>query len=61
MKLKLNKKKLTNLSKDQNTLANDMTPQVVGGLKDITDLKPIIKPCTGCVSTCGIIPPFDDM
>ncbi|SFC92012.1 hypothetical protein [Pseudoalteromonas denitrificans] len=31
MKLKLNKKKLKNLSKDQKSLPADMTPQVAGG------------------------------
>ncbi|SFD19964.1 hypothetical protein [Pseudoalteromonas denitrificans] len=31
MKLKLNKKKLKNLSKDNNALPADMTPQVGGG------------------------------
>lgn len=31
MKLKLNKKKIKNLSKDQKALPNDMTPQVAGG------------------------------
>jgi len=31
MKLKLNKKKLKNLSKDSNILPADMTPQVGGG------------------------------
>ncbi|SFD57486.1 hypothetical protein [Pseudoalteromonas denitrificans] len=32
MKLKLNKKKLKNLSKDHQALPSDMTPQVGGGI-----------------------------
>ena len=31
MKLKLNKKKIKNLSKDNKTLPADMTPQIAGG------------------------------
>ncbi len=31
MKLKLNKKKLKNLSKDNNALPADMTPKIAGG------------------------------
>ena len=34
MKLKLNKKKLKNLSKDSKVLPSDMTPQVGGGSVD---------------------------
>ncbi|MFT4928427.1 MAG: hypothetical protein ACI8WB_004546, partial [Phenylobacterium sp.] len=31
MKLKLNKKKIKNLSKDNNVLPADMTPHIAGG------------------------------
>ena len=40
MKLKLNKKKLKNLSKDQNVIPADMTPQVGGGFRK-ESLEPI--------------------
>ncbi|WP_281561392.1 hypothetical protein [Thalassomonas sp. RHCl1] len=33
MKLKLNKKKLKNLSKDNKTIPAAMTPQVAGGIR----------------------------
>ena len=46
MKLKLNKKKLKNLSKDSNVLPADMTPQVGGG----TDL--LSLQCNGTIG-CG--------
>ncbi|MCO7190270.1 MULTISPECIES: hypothetical protein [unclassified Pseudoalteromonas] len=48
MKLKLNKKNLTTLSNNAKPFAKELTPQVAGGAP--------VKPCTGCVSGCGIIP-----
>ena len=38
MKLKLNKKKLKNLSRDNNVVPAEMTPQIAGGTLD--DLRP---------------------
>lgn len=35
MKLKLNKKKLKNLSKDNKALPENMTPKVAGGIGDL--------------------------
>ncbi|WDE02111.1 MULTISPECIES: hypothetical protein [Thalassomonas] len=46
MKLKLNKKKLKNLSKDKKSLPAEMTPQVAGGINDF----PV---ATGCARYCA--------
>jgi len=50
MKLKLNKKKIKNLSKDNAILPNDFTPQIGGGLGRTIITKDVFCGATG---SCG--------
>ena len=54
MKLKLNKKKLKNLSKDNQVLPNDMTPEVGGGMAyQVPNLSEFCHSQTGCTLQCN--------
>ena len=55
LKLKLNKKTLKNLSKDNDILPQDMTPQIGGGLRDSSqcDCTDTVGGTTGSAGTEG--------
>ncbi|NQZ21045.1 MAG: hypothetical protein HRT53_03225 [Colwellia sp.] len=58
MKLKLNKKKLKNLSKDSNILPADMTPQIGGGGHTLW-CPPMPKNTAMCSGDGNYTPPGD--